>query len=980
MIRPGFIPIVARELSILSRRRATYLARVFIVVGAILVLIGASVDGVTQVQGRRLFTILSWIALAYSLIGGIIATSDSLSAEKREGTLGLLFLTHLKGRDVVLGKIAASSTSLLYGVFALAPVLAIGFLFGGVSWDEMFRLVIALISSALFALAVGTLISSLSRDERTAMFMSIFLVGVWTLGPHYVRYVRSIGVVPGARPFPTEWLAASPLRAFELAFVGPLAVMPPMTSFLKTIGVLWSIGVGSLAIASFVLPRTLQERVRTRKWRENFAKTRSERQRPWRERLLDRSPFAWLAGRDRTRPFAVWFFVLSMFVLFVWLFRKGAVLNTPDLMAFLAFIIQLVLKIWVLSETCTRCVEDRRSGAYELLLCSPLSLREMARGQAMALRTQFLPPVALLLAGEFFLARYFSQPSAKWHFGIPAAVFVFDLWALYQVARWQALFTNSSTRAWFQTALRILILPWLVYFCYHAAMTIAMVTAAGFGTISPTLPETNFLAWLCISVAVDLIFGLSARWSFFKKFREIAAARFTAKPGALLAAVEADSAEAAAARAKRRIRRKRIRRGVLAGAGLILLLVLGRHGYAHYRISRSIAAARKAGEPTTFEELSKWGPKVPPERDGVLLLSAAVGNNFAAGGVVLSKPNHSRVNLSVEEAFFRSNLKIVADIHAALQQTRTSVSVREPASQTAFQTVSAVIRLLEAQSKEPEQAWVAAVDLFRLNRLLGQIPNWGNSEWRLRILHHATIAVETAIRGENSIETIRQMRREIEATRDPGVWRRELAALRCLVCEMAKQPIRFSGWGAPAQPRWQTAVLLARVQWQRLTGSFQLGCAEFITAIDRIIRTTEMPLSEGMLNESEVLPRQGQTAFLQFNGIWQLLANVNVNRAREEAFYRVADAAMALAECRISHRGAWPERLQDLVPAFLKSVPIDPLDGQPLRYRPASFQGMLLYSVGGNRSDDGGNDTLARPKLSGIWTYDPLDICVHLGE
>ena len=63
--------------------------------------------------------------MIYCLFSGRISTADCLSEEKREGTLGLLFLTDLKGYDVVLGKLAATSVSAFYGLLAALPVLAV---------------------------------------------------------------------------------------------------------------------------------------------------------------------------------------------------------------------------------------------------------------------------------------------------------------------------------------------------------------------------------------------------------------------------------------------------------------------------------------------------------------------------------------------------------------------------------------------------------------------------------------------------------------------------------------------------------------------------------------------------------------------------------------------------------------------------------------------------------------------------------------
>jgi len=50
-----------------------------------------------------------------------------------------------------------------------------------------------------------------------------------------------------------------------------------------------------------------------------------------------------------------------------------------------------------------------------------------------------------------------------------------------------------------------------------------------------------------------------------------------------------------------------------------------------------------------------------------------------------------------------------------------------------------------------------------------------------------------------------------------------------------------------------------------------------------------------------------------------------------------------------------PAGLADLVPDFLVRVPRDFMDGQPLRYRLHPDGSWLLYSVGNNAVDDGGN-------------------------
>jgi hypothetical protein len=55
-----------------------------------------------------------------------------------------------------------------------------------------------------------------------------------------------------------------------------------------------------------------------------------------------------------------------------------------------------------------------------------------------------------------------------------------------------------------------------------------------------------------------------------------------------------------------------------------------------------------------------------------------------------------------------------------------------------------------------------------------------------------------------------------------------------------------------------------------------------------------------------------------------------------------------------------PDTLVEMVPDFLKSVPTDFMDGQPLRYRRNPDGTFLLYSVGENGKDDGGNPALPK--------------------
>jgi hypothetical protein len=72
------------------------------------------------------------------------------------------------------------------------------------------------------------------------------------------------------------------------------------------------------------------------------------------------------------------------------------------------------------------------------------------------------------------------------------------------------------------------------------------------------------------------------------------------------------------------------------------------------------------------------------------------------------------------------------------------------------------------------------------------------------------------------------------------------------------------------------------------------------------------------------------------------------NRAANEMFV----AALALQSYRAEH-GAYPDRLEALVPHILPELPRDPYGAGPLKYRREGDK-YVLYSVGPDRKDDGG--------------------------
>jgi len=101
-----------------------------------------------------------------------------------------------------------------------------------------------------------------------------------------------------------------------------------------------------------------------------------------------------------------------------------------------------------------------------------------------------------------------------------------------------------------------------------------------------------------------------------------------------------------------------------------------------------------------------------------------------------------------------------------------------------------------------------------------------------------------------------------------------------------------------------------------------------------------------------------RAADLPFYAVTAKILTPSVSRAfalwhRSRALVRATRIAIAAERYRLKH-GAWPARLEELVPEYLPSEAIvDPMSGKPFVYR-REGDGIRVYSVGEDGVDDGG--------------------------
>jgi hypothetical protein len=530
------LPIVERELRVAARRPATHWMRFLAVLTALgtWVLLLLSARNATAARlGHELFTALGVLALGGCLLVGVFLTADCLSEEKRAGTLGLLFLTDLKGYDVVLGKLAAASLHALYGLAAVLPVLGLTVLMGGVTGGEFGRLAAVLISTLFLSLSVGMFASAVLRETRQAMSAALFImVGLTGLLPALWWMQRIFTTKPMA-----EWfcLWPSPAFAYRAAFDVVYGTSTGAAGFWASLSTILFVAAGALVAASAILPRIWQEKAAA-----SPAKSQAERadaradaiswQTDSRRAALRANPFYWAARHDQPSRSALWLALGA--VLLVWALAlvgtfassRAAQDIALTVWIFSAYGAHVVFKLFVAVEATRRLSEDRSSGVLELLLVTPLPERAIWQGQARALRDRFHWPKLLLALMNLGMVLAINAPHLpglgsktetllSWMLLGGIALLYLDADVMGWVGMWTALRAKRPYRAVLGTVGRVLFPPWLAVFLF------VFWEEVGRGPD----PDTAIVLWFLLSFATAVMAGVWAKRDLHAHFRRRAA-------------------------------------------------------------------------------------------------------------------------------------------------------------------------------------------------------------------------------------------------------------------------------------------------------------------------------------------------------------------------------------------------------------------------------------------------------------------------
>lgn len=468
-------PVIVRELRAGSRRWTNYMLRLAAASATLLALLFYVAEGDSSwgpSTGSDVFAIIHRIIFIAIWILVPLMTCDCISQERREGTLGLLFLTNLRARQIISAKVTVHVLRALTLWLATVPVVVVPLLLGGLQWVEIVLSLGFTLGAVGCAVLAGVTASVISKNWGKAALLSLCLSGLLlimhgaTIGFAINETSRFLTLQPTSDDIFDSGLAV----AFgidglwsEVVSIGVRGLVQTIVGAAFVVALLsWLLLLFSIAIAARFLRRNWQDKPKSRtqtEMEELFCKPLFWKDyfRQWMRRSLDHNPIGWLEKRTWAGRIGSWIWLgvmtsfASMFMSYTPLFARGGI----GMLSVLMWMLLLSLA-YVAAGSFRR---ERETGALELIVVTPLREWEIIQGRLRALWTQFLPACLVWLAIVIYLGSALQgtalDPETEW-------------WQLADLVA--AYFAIPVVGLYFSLRSRIVLLAWLA----TVALTIAL--------------------------------------------------------------------------------------------------------------------------------------------------------------------------------------------------------------------------------------------------------------------------------------------------------------------------------------------------------------------------------------------------------------------------------------------------------------------------------------------------------------------------
>jgi len=425
-------------------------------------------------------------------------------------------------------------------------------------------------------------------------------------------------------------------------------------------------------------------------------------------------------------------------------------------------------------------------------------------------------------------------------------------------------------------------------------------------------------------------------------------------------------------------------RAILIIVGLIILLVLlvavfiaARHLFLSAKIKTKLAQIRASNEPVTLQELDSYYKGLPLDTNGAALYKQAF-TIIKRGG---------------SHEFLQSKEEIPEDTNALPENLRASMAKAVTDSKTAFELLQKAAACGACRFPiDITDGWAALVPH------LAELPICGRLELCNGILKEQSGSVDAAIQsvglickyadsvnGEpDLISVITQQKMDYQAY-ELSFWLlnhqnlsgTQLAALQNIFRN--REPVRWldrsimgdraatlamfhysaADFLSVISPGQTTVSGVFAIRLARFLGQAKLDELTYLRRLDDIRAASRLPVPESfdhidILTEDIRKEAIARALFATGSILPGLIKGINRN-AQHTARLHLIQTALALEQYRGEHKSL-PEKLDALKPTD-PTILIDPFNAQQLHYDP-SGQGYTLYSIGPDRADDGGKNSV----------------------
>ncbi len=400
---------------------------------------------------------------------------------------------------------------------------------------------------------------------------------------------------------------------------------------------------------------------------------------------------------------------------------------------------------------------------------------------------------------------------------------------------------------------------------------------------------------------------------------------------------------------------------------LVLYILAGRS-----ELERKIAELKAQGLPTSFAELEARHklPEGTPNAADVYLKAFAAYRPFADQNkqnllpIMGNRPNpegndpYPQEEMDAAKEFIEANRAMYDLLHQAGQIPDCAYPRDFSSSGTILQSdvltgikkaaqSQGIAALYYAQQGQSQQAYDHLKECIHLSESLSHEPFLIDRLVQIAIAAMCTGTTEDCLKYTSfSAEQLQDLQDQFSTLQRQLGYKSALAGEICYQLEYYANPYNP---GMAMANTVQTRLF-------RMSGLFERNILRSIESIQKLMALDELPVGQRLPRAQAIEQELEGLNFLYFMtkiGTPALSKVYKINLRVRSGIDRII-TVLGIERYRLAEKKL-PETLEDLVPAYLPEVYVDPFDGRPLKYR-QDDPGYRVWSVGEDGIDNGGQE------------------------